>query len=324
MIERRAVLIGSGLAVTAVAVAVSLHAAAPTYQVPTALSFYSPAFRCPIGLDDDLANYVSWAVPEKRLVVGVQEKHPVSGEWARAEYVYSTSYQLLDVAFRLAGQELYISGVQVERSTYTDVIERWTFPAETGGYTGSVGGGATGTGVPRAAFAGYASISGGTYLPPNIRNTTRQPVPNKTVLYAAPAGGHFNCIAADPEGRQLFLHNYTTGDVLALDLLVEDAVPQILFSGTQNPTLAGARTMVLHDVPNVGRICRLTAEDRHGAYPSGSNQTAILIDPENDAMFDSLAVHSAVDLARGLTPFGNPKNWLSTANFGWDSETEFQ
>lgn len=294
----------------------------PDYEVPAGLKFSNPYFRCPTALTQNVANYVSWAIPEDRVVVGLQEKNPTTGQWVSTQYVFSTSYRVLDVAFRLGGQELFIAGVQIDGEDYIDVIEKWVFPPTPGAYAVSLNGGTTPLGVPRGSLSAGISILGGTYQDASNRISTPQPVPTKTMLYSARNGGHLNCIVADPEGRFLLVHNYTTGDVSSMDLSNPRAGLQVAFSSGQNSALASAQTMVLHDVPEVGRICRLTAENRYGAYPSGSNLTTVLVDADNDGIFNSFTVHSSVEITQGLTPYGDSANWHSVVNFGWDWQSE--
>lgn len=319
------------IALSAIAVAVvvggfvmSRSASPPPYVIPSDLAWFSPSFRCPTGTSANFANYVAWDAPQKRVVVGIQEKDPATGNWSSEQYVYSTSYNVLDVAYRLGGQELYIAGIQLERGGgYTDIVEKWVFPTPAGGYTFTVAGGVTSVGTARTTFSGSATITGGTYAAPLKRTSTPQPVPNQTIIYSQPSGGHINCLAADPEGRFLLLHNYTSGDVSSLDLVSANSVPQLVYSATQVPALTGVRSIALHDVRLIGRICRLSPENRSGAYSTVSTQVAVFVDPENDGTFNSFTVHSTVGLALGQTPYGESKDWSSVTNFGWDWKTEY-
>lgn len=294
------------------------------YTIPQDLAWYSATLRCPTGTSSEFANYVSWDATEKRVVVGIQEKNQSTGEWISEQYVYSTSYNVLDVAFRLGGQVLYVSGIQLDRNGgYTDVIEEWTFPTPAGGYAVTVAGGTTGIGTPRASFAGTATLIGPAYVAPQVRHPTVQPVPDKRILYSEASSGHFDCIVADPEGRTLLVHNYTTGNLMAIDLSVATPTLQSVYTATQIPALAACRSIVLHDVPNVGRICRLSPENGSGANPTNSTQTVILVDSQNDAVFEAFTTHSLVQVANGQSPYGESINWKSVTNFGWDWQSEF-
>ncbi len=296
----------------------------PPYVIPADLGWFSPTFRCPTGTSDKFANYVGWNAPHKRLVVGIQELSPVTGQWVSAQYVYSTSYHVLDVAYRLGGQELYVSGILLDRfGGYTDIIERWEFPTVAGGTSVAITGGVTQIGIPRAAFSGTVTIVGGSYIAPQQRNATPQPLPNQSIIYSEPSGGHYNCIVADPEGRFLLLHNYATGDLSSLDLSSATPVLQLVHSPAQIPALTQIRSMMMHDVPSVGRICRLSPQDASGAPFASSAQVVVLVDPQNDGNFDSFSLHSAVEVALGQTAYGDSITWNSVTNFGWDWVSEF-
>jgi len=304
---------------------VALHRSAEVeYAIPKELHHLSFMGGVPTAVADELANYVYWATPGQRVVVRLQERDPSSGTWNRPQYVYATSYHVLDVAFRLGGKELYVSGTRVEGAGYTDVIEKWVFPTPDGSPMITIAGGATPIGVARAPLAGSVSIAGGAYVAPEKRISTLQPVPERTLLYEARNGGHFNSVVADPEGRFLFLHNYTSGDVLSLDLSATDRALQTAFAASANPVLSAARTMQMHDVPGVGRICRLTAEDRYGGYPRGTTQTTVLVDAQNDGIFEAFTIHTSIDIARGLTPYGASIDWTGVVNFGWDWKADFK
>jgi hypothetical protein len=294
-----------------------------TYQVPWDLAFFDPFFGCPTAIADDVSNYVFWSTPEKRIAVRIQEVNPSSGQWEYKTYVYSTSYRVLDVAFQQGGVVLYVSGVQINGPAYADVIEKWEFPP-LGSHAFTVEGGTTPIGVPRGSFSGSASVIGGASGPPGGGVPAPQPVPERTLLYSKLAGGHINRIAADPEGRFLMLHNYTTGDVSTIDLAVESPSPVLAFSAAQYPALAATRGMFMHDVPGIGRVCRLTPTNVNGAYPNGTTEAAMLVDAENDGIFDAVIVHNEIDITRELTPYGNSADWGSVVNFGWDWRVKYQ
>jgi hypothetical protein len=292
--------------------------------IPSDLRWFSVTFARPTGTSNSIANGVAWDGGEKRLEVVIQEKVPSTGEWIKEQYLYSTSYHVLDVDARLAGQVLYVSGIQLDRDgEYTDIIEEWTFPAATGSYAATFSGGTTTVGTPRASFAGTAALVGGTYLAPSERNPGPQPIPDKRVLWSERSSGHFNCIAADPEGRFLLLHNYTTGDVLSLDLLSSATGPTLVMAAAQVPALSSSRSIMLHDVPNIGRICRLYPVGPAGTNWLSTAPAVILLDAQNDGQFESHSIHPMIEVSRGQTVFGETILWRSVTNFGWDWQSEF-
>ncbi|MEW6073498.1 MAG: hypothetical protein AB1726_13020 [Planctomycetota bacterium] len=301
---------------------------APTpYQIPTDLHFWDPVFRYGTLTGDDVADYVGWCVPGERVVVGLQERNPETDEWERQEFIYSTSFSILDVAGRLGGNKLFVSGVQIEGDSYTDLIEEWTFAPTRGSYEVQLDPPPTARGVPRPPLSGSIYIPGGTYIPQGNRGgggpVVPVPVPRRRTLQSVAQFGHFDSIVADPEGRFLLLHSYATGDLYSLDLMTPGAVLELEYSSTDRPVLHTVRTMTPHDVPGVGRVYCLSSKP-YGCQFSPTHDELVLIDADNDGYFDTDAVYTDVDIHRGLTPLGDTLDWRSVTNFGWDWEAEYR
>jgi hypothetical protein len=324
MNRRTVVLAGVALATITSGILLSQGNARPAYQIPSELFWFNAMMRVPTADGPSVSDYVAWDSLGKGVLVGLQEKDPNTNQWVSAKYVYPTACNILGVAPRLGGQELYVSGIQLDQvGGYTDIIEKWMFPTPEGSYATAIAGGVTAIGKPRGSLAGSMSIVGGSYVTPGHRVSTPQPVPDQTYVYSKHMGGHFDCVAADPEGRFLLLHNYASGDLLTLDLMTADSTPKTLFTAAQIPALHATRSIDLDDVPGVGRICRLSPIDPGGAFFRLSTQVVVLVDRDNDGIFDSFTVHSAADVARGATPYGDSIDWHSVTNFGWDWRPEF-
>ena len=325
MMKKRSTMVGGALFLAAIAgasYAVIRARSLQGYSVPEDLHFFNSSSGLPVLVGEDVSNYVSWAVPGDRIVYGMQEYNPASQSWEYQEFVYTTSYQILDVAARAGGRELFISGVQIVGTNWNDIVEKWTFPRTKGSYIGTMSPPFTVRGEPRPPFQGSVHIQGGAYIAQSQRSgipgVPLQPIPSKAVLYMGADYHHFDDLQVDPEGRFLLLHSYGLGSLYSIDLS-GPSQPMVEYSSTEIPHLSLVRSGSVRDHPTLGRIYYLSEKNKYGEYAAGApGVITCLIDDDNDGFFDSFQNLAEYDIAVGTTILGDPTEWDDPVNHGWD------
>lgn len=189
-----------------------------------------------------------------------QERSDPQSSWHESANLYSTRYQVISVASRAGGSELFLAGVF---ENGTSIIERWSFAQRTGRWRHTYTGPPAVMGTPSGPYTGSQSIVGGAYAPP----PSTWYAPDISLVLETDALGTIRSIEADPEGRFLIFNTFPSGNVYQIDLAVSPATPVLRFTSNEVPSLANGSTLQLSHNSSFGRTC-ISATAPSGARES--------------------------------------------------------
>ena len=182
------------------------------------------------------------------------------------------------VASRGTPHEIYVAGQDLSGE---DVVERWSFPGDPGGYrvTRSLHAGVPlGTPAPLST-ATISIVGGGAYVAPRAR-TRLDPV--REEVYRGDAIGGTRCLVVDPEGRFLLVLSEGSA-LLRVRSLGPDAVVEPLLTVQEVPQLGHVSEVRVLQHPSEGRKVLL----RSAPWADEAHHV-LLGDAENDGVFESL------------------------------------
>lgn len=222
--------------------------------------------------------------------------------WTRVTEVYSTRLRLTAVAPREGGDVLFVAGID-ERGH--DVIERWSWRTPNGQWmVHAPDPTPEPIGTPMPQLAPILSVrGGGAYVPPS--NPADYVAPSITPIHEAalPSGhgsplGHIRSIAADPEGRFLYILSEAPRKLYRLDLVPAAGAPVVLHDTTTLPALAEA--------------CRVSVEEhvtegRKLFVDGGGALRTMFSDANNDGLFEAAAQFTPTQWA--ASPYVDTSKW---------------
>ncbi len=212
-----------------------------------------------------------------------REQDTPTSPWMRSTNTFSARYKIVDVASRLAGEELYVAGILPNEKS---VIERWKFPRKKGRLVYSMTNPAPPIGTSAGAWSGSLSLHGGVLHMTTLPTTWY--APDITVILESSDYGFIRSMEIDPEGRFLLFNRYPDGDLYSIDLAQSTPTPTLLFSAAQHPELTTASTLDIGQHSTHGRVCVAKPADLGAAMLMSPVPNALyLIDANNDGIFET-------------------------------------
>ncbi len=235
------------------------------------------------GKFEKLNTHASYSAKSTELHWTRRERNSTTDAWSESKNTYSARYSIVDVASRLAGEELFVAGILPNEKS---VIERWKFPKKKGRWIYSMSQPTPAIGTPAgqwsASFALHGQVLSMSPLPPTWY------APEITVIMESSDHGFIRSVEADPEGRFLLFNRYPEGDVYRIDLTGSNQTPAVVFSSTQHPELPALGNLTIAQHSSLGRVCIVAPASISRAMKEVLIPPALyLIDSNNDAIFES-------------------------------------
>lgn len=253
-------------------------------QFPEELEFYPFGFSAlkPSAITPNLRQSYAFAGGGDRVAVDRSERCPEG--WRDLESAtIVTAYRITDVASRRGGADLFVAGIHADDS---DVIEHWSFGTRSGGYFVDPMVAAQPIGTSMGQFHPTEAIQGPNFVCPP--ESARMPSPERKAIAQRVDLGHVRVMAADPEGRFLLYQAHDTSSIWQIDLTQEPTALAQLLTVASTPHLAFTKTMRLLRHQTAGRRYFLTESSRLGQYPNTNHSITMLVDAENDGVFESV------------------------------------
>ncbi len=238
------------------------------------------------GNFDHLVQGGQYGAGKRTIIWTRRERNGPNDPWTRSGNTYSTRYDLVAVASRLAGDEIYLAGILPDERS---VIERWKFPKKKGRWVYTMTNPAPPIGTPAGTWSASFSLHGQT-----LQMAALPPVwyaPDISVIMESNSHGFIRSIDVDPEGRFLLFSRYPEGDIYSIDLSQSTPSPTLLFSSTQHPELAALGELTIAQHEALGRVCVAEPADcGRASYLPTPPPVLLLIDSNNDGVFESTQV----------------------------------
>lgn len=194
-----------------------------------------------------------------------------------ADYFFATSFPVVDVAGRQSS-EVFVLGAE-------NVIERWTHEVVVGSRYLSLKESPVAPGVPVPGVE--QGIKGGTWLP--LAQRPKELRQRRNIVLNRFSGPEFGALHVDPEGRYLLLMTKESHDVFQLGLF-EGAIPVQIAAVNQLPLLSESTGGHLAHHQSMGRLFIVER-----ATSSGTVERGILIDADNNGIFESVETRSQAE-----------------------------
>jgi len=207
---------------------------------------------------------------------------------------YPLAYFLTCWTGREGGDVIYLCGL---KSTGESILQKWVFPVQNGRWVIRYPGPTPPIGTPSPAFVPTLAVKGGgpwrwsnglfqqgSLTQPSAPQPSISP---QIVPIYEGTEGPFTSMAVDPEGRQLFLYDFTQKSLRRLALTVTGATFETLYDDADYPLLSQIASLDVRDFGAEGR--KLLARRQYQQTFVGSAEVfTILSDADNDGNFETL------------------------------------